>query len=111
MNSRKLLSVTILIAALFLLFSGADLHAAAGDLYVSSFGPGGHVVRFSPDGTQNPVVSNLVGPNGMAFDSKGVLHISQYNGTIVKVINGVATPFVSGLANQSFINLAFDQYG
>lgn len=112
MNSRKheLLSI-ILLATIFLLLAGRDVRAGAGDLYVSSFGPGGNVVRFSPDGTQNPVVSGLVGPNGMAFDSKGVLHISQYNGTIVKVINGVVTPFVSGLANQSFIGLAFDQYG
>jgi hypothetical protein len=113
MNSRRheLLSIPLLIAAIFLLFSAAKVQAAAGDLYVSSFGPGGNVVRISPDGTQNPVVSNLVGPNGMAFDSKGVLHIAQYNGTIVKVSNGVVTPFVSGLANQSVIGLAFDQYG
>ena len=110
-RKHQLLSITLLVAAAFFLSPQSELQAAAGDLYVSSFGPGGNVVRFSPDGTQHPVVSNLVGPNGMAFDAKGVLHISQYNGTIVKVINGAVTPFVSGLANQSFIGLAFDQSG
>src|SRR4051812_48979733 len=110
MKSRKneLLSITILSAAILLLLSGNKVRAAAGDLYVSAFGPGGNVVRISPDGTVNPVISNLVGPNGMAFDSKGVLYVGQYNGTIVKIINGSAVPFSSGMANQSTFGLAFD---
>jgi sugar lactone lactonase YvrE len=92
-------------------FAPAGARAAAGDLYVSAFGPGGNVVRISPDGTVNPFVSNLTGPNGMAFDSKGVLYIAQNNGTIVKIVNGSVVPFASGLTNQSSFGLAFDKFG
>jgi hypothetical protein len=112
MKSRKHhpLATTVLIVAIFLLCSAADLGAAAGDLYVSSFGTQ-DVVRISPDGTQALVVGNLVGPTGMAFDSKGILYVGQYDGTVVKIINGAATPFASGMATQSFFGLAFDKFG
>src|SRR5687768_16439974 len=102
--------ILILLVATFLLYSAADVPAAAGDLYVSSFSSQ-DIVRISPDGTVSPVISNLVGPTGMAFDSKGVLYVGQYNGTIVKIFNGSVVPFASGMANQSFFGLAFDRFG
>ena len=111
MNSRRhpLLAITSVFATIFLLCSTADVRAAAGDLYVSSFSSQG-IVRISPDGTVTAVASNLAGPNGMAFDSKGVLYVGLYNGTIVKIVNGSAVPFASGLTNQSFFGLAFDKF-
>jgi hypothetical protein len=102
--------ILALSAATSLLFAAAHLRAAAGDLYVSSFSSQ-DIVRISPGGTVTPVVSNLVGPTGMAFDSKGVLYVGQYNGTIVKIVNGSVVPFASGMANQSFFGLAFDRFG
>ena len=86
-------------------------HGAAGDPYVSIFSQGQNVVRISPDGTKTPVTGTLNGPNGMAFDPTGVLYVSQYDGSIVKIASGTATPFVSGLAPQSFNGLAFDRSG
>ena len=109
-RKHKLRAITLLTAAIFLLFARAEVRAAAGDLYVSLSGPGGDVVRISPDGTQHPVISNLVGPSGMAFDSKGVLYVGQFDGTIVKVVNGAPVPFSSGMANQSSFGLAFDKF-
>jgi hypothetical protein len=108
MNTPKrslLLALTLACALL-----PAHAQAAAGDLYVSGFSSQS-IVRISPDGTVNPVVSNLVGPGGMAFDSKGILYVGQYNGTIVKIVNGSVVPFASGLANQSAHALAFDKFG
>jgi hypothetical protein len=89
----------------------ATAFALAGDLYVSVFGPGQNIVRISPDGTKTSVTGPLIGPTGLAFDAKGVLYVAQYDGTIVKIIDGTATPFVSGLPTQSSNTLAFDGYG
>lgn len=111
MNTTKLSRLVFAVLYTASAFLSANAFAAAGDLYVSIFGPGQNIVRISPDGTKTPVTGALTGPNGLAFDAKGVLHVSQYDGTIVKIINGAATPFVSGLPTQSFNSLAFDSYG
>src|SRR5205085_7427742 len=47
----------------------------------------------------------------MACESKVVLYVVQYNGTIVKIVTGAAVPFSSWMANQSTSRLAFDSYG
>jgi sugar lactone lactonase YvrE len=91
-------------------FAPSGARGTAGDLYVSSFNEQ-NVVRISPDGTVHLVVRDLVGPSGLAFDLKGILYVGQSNGTIVKVVNGVAIPFAAGLAMQSAFGLAFDKLG
>jgi sugar lactone lactonase YvrE len=111
MNLAKQTRLPFAAASIAWVLLCANAFGAAGDLYVSVFGPGQNIVRISPDGTKTPVTGALNGPNGLAFDAKGVLHVAQYDGTIVKIINGTATPFVSGLPNQSFNSLAFDSYG
>lgn len=88
----------------------AQTHAAAGDLYVAASGSNA-VVRFTPSGTGSGAASGLVNPVGLAFDAKGTLYVGQLNGTIVKIVNGAATPFASGFTNQSNLILAFDKYG
>ena len=107
-KQTRLVLATIYTAGALL---SANAFGAAGDLYVSIFGPGQNIVRILPDGTTTPVTGTLNGPNGLAFDTKGVLHVALYDGTIVKIINGAAMPFVSGLPPQSFNDLAFDSYG
>jgi len=111
MNLTKQTRLQFAAASIACLLVSGNAFGAAGDLYVSVFGQGQNIVRIAPDGTKTSVTGTLVGPNGSAFDEKGVLHVSQYDGTVVKIVNGTATPFASGLPAQSFNSLAFDSYG
>jgi sugar lactone lactonase YvrE len=88
----------------------AQTQAAAGDLYVSALGSHA-VIRFTPSGAGATAATGLVDPNGLAVDAKGTLYVSQLDGTIVKIVSGVGTPFASGFTNQSYLTLAFDKYG
>src|SRR4051812_45574713 len=97
MNLAKQTRLPFAAASIAWVLLSANAFGAAGDLYVSVFGPGQNIVRISPDGTKTSVTGPLIGPTGLAFDAKGVLYVAQYDGTIVKIINGTATPFVSGL--------------
>ncbi len=86
------------------------IHAAAGDLYVAAYGSNA-VVRLSPNGAGSAAATGLVRPTGVAFDANGTLYVGQSNGTIVKIVNGTMTPFVSGFTNESNLVLAFDKFG
>jgi sugar lactone lactonase YvrE len=105
-SHRFLIVLTLACAALL----PAQTHAAAGDLYVAASGANA-VVRFMPSGSGSSAASGLVNPGAVAFDAKGTLYVGQFNGTIVKIVNGVSTPFASGFTNQSNLILAFDKFG
>ena len=50
----------------------------SGDLYIAD-SLVGDVVKVTPSGAQSTVVSNLVGPDGLAFDADGDLYVGQSN--------------------------------
>jgi len=109
MNSpKRLLLIALVLAGAS--FWPVQMHAAAGDLYVAASGANA-VTKFTPSGSGSGAVTGLTNPNSLAFDAKGTLYVGQFNGTIVKIVNGAITPFASGFTNPSNLILAFDKYG
>ncbi|MDB5097760.1 MAG: two component regulator propeller family protein [Cyanobacteria bacterium RYN_339] len=84
---------------------------AAGNLYVSESGAK-VITKVASNGTATTFSNSglLTDPRGLAFDVNGVLHVSNLDGSIVKITTaGVASSFVTGLVTP--IHLAFDAQG
>jgi sugar lactone lactonase YvrE len=98
--------VTILIS----FYSIVTLEAAVGDLYVADFSAN-TVSRFTPAGAQTTFASDLNGPEGLAFDSKGNFFVTDTgSGSIFKFApNGTKTTFSTGLNGPA--SAVFDASG
>src|SRR5688572_2573352 len=68
--------------------------APDGDLYVSSRFEGA-VYRVQADGSHEQLASDLGVTCGLAFDAYGWLYVGDRSGTIFRLRDGRATPFVS----------------
>ena len=81
-----------------------------GDLYVSSRFEGA-VYRVKPDGTHEQVASDLGVACGLAFDEDGWLYVGDRSGTIFRLRDGRATPFVSLPSSVAAFHLAMSPQG
>jgi sugar lactone lactonase YvrE len=86
-----------------------------GNLYVTYSGSRGErvpvsIFRVSASGTREPFASDLVNPTSMAFDRRGVLHVSsRFEGTIYRVRGeGQVEAFVSDLGIACGLAFAAD---
>lgn len=81
-----------------------------GALYVSSRFEGS-VYRVSSDGTRRQVASDLGVACGIAFDADGVMYVGDRSGTIFRVRNGEASPFVRLPPSVAAFHLAMSPEG
>lgn len=81
-----------------------------GALYVSSRFEGS-VYRVEPDGTRRQVASDLGVACGIAFDADGDMYVGDRTGTIFRVRNGDATPFVTLPPSVAAFHLAMSPEG
>lgn len=81
-----------------------------GALYVSSRFEGS-VYRVAPDGTRRQVASDLGVACGLAFDTDGVMYVGDRSGTVFRVRNGEATPFVTLPPSVAAFHLAMSPEG
>src|SRR5262249_15816828 len=83
---------------------------SAGNLFVTDWGSGGHIYKFTPDGTQS-TFAQLVAPEGLAFDSAGNLFVvDEDTGNIFKFTpDGVRSTFAKavGFSMDEVAFLAF----
>jgi sugar lactone lactonase YvrE len=81
-----------------------------GLLYVSSRFEG-TVNRVRPDGTHEQVASELGIACGLAFDEDGTLYVGDRSGTVFRVRDGRASPFVTLPASVAAFHLAMSPEG
>jgi sugar lactone lactonase YvrE len=79
-------------------------------LYVSSRFEGA-VYRVAADGTRKQVASDLGVACGVAFDADGVMYVGDRSGTVFRVRNGEATPFVTLPPSVAAFHLAMSPEG
>jgi sugar lactone lactonase YvrE len=76
-----------------------------GDLYVSSRFEGA-VYRVAPDGARRQIASDLGVACGIAFDSQGAMYVGDRSGTVFRVRDGEAAPFVTLPPSMAAFHLA-----
>jgi DNA-binding beta-propeller fold protein YncE len=81
-----------------------------GHLYVSSRFEG-TVYRVQPDGTWQPAASDLGIACGLAFDADGTMYVGDRSGTVFRVRDGRAAPFVTLPASVAAFHLAMGPSG
>ncbi len=81
-----------------------------GALYVSSRFEGS-VYRVAADGTRRQVASDLGVACGIAFDADGVMYVGDRSGTVFRVRDGEASPFVTLPPSVAAFHLAMSPEG
>jgi hypothetical protein len=119
--SPKILGVV----AVSIFFITGNVSGAPGDLYVAEATGGGHIYRFTPDGTRSTIASGIYQPVALAFDRAGNLFVANSGSclcipeiicecppsTIIQVApDGSQKTFATIQANQ-LLGVAFDGAG
>jgi hypothetical protein len=113
------------LVAVSILFISSNVSGAPGDLYVAEATGGGHVYRFTPDGTKSTIASGIYQPVALAFDRAGNLFVANPGScacipeiicecppsTIIKIApNGDQSTFAT-IQSLQLLGLAFDGAG
>ena len=88
--------------------NGRFRDAATTSLHV---GPEGAVYRVCLDGVPHQIASDLGVACGIAFDADGVMYVGDRSGTIFRVRNGEASPFVRLPPSVAAFHLAMSPEG